>query len=763
MTIRYVNPSASTNGSGESWDDPFNSTASALEVSDDGDEVWVKFGYEILTGALEVSTGVSLYGGFQEGLTGTSGSVAGRLDNYVTTINGAGTYQGIVLTGDNALVDGFYVFNCTGTDGGGIVILGGASSYYWGSNLLVDGNMEYVIAGYWSEFNADAVKTTSNPHSGNRCLQVAANGSPCYVYQSILEVGHTYRFSGYARGATTAVKDGTVSLDTGAGGSTWEALSDSSFVATTTEFRLYNTEGETDAYFDDFSVQEYLSNSGAITGCTVQNCVVSQCSATTGGGIFVSNATTFTIDNVKVSYCTATDGAGIALEDAYIGTISATHVYNNTSSTIGGGIYLHGDNASNVVDIEECYIQNNTSSSNGAGIHEADNASAAHTVNRCVITGNTSSASGGVYVTSGTVTGTNCTIADNAVRGWENNGGTSVVVNCIIWDNTTESSGTITMTYTDIQGGHAGTGNVDDDPLFHAAGGRLQYYDLDGTSGATDSGNSGATGFISTDILGRSMYDHPGVANTGAGGTAYTDMGAYEFQGTPINTLDMSLYFIDCEGATTADDYLFRMYAIVRVPTIPTDFMGSRDVMSPPFTSVKIAKHRVSSEIEIDESDSTLDEWVAIDNVLSAHRRTDAGTTYTSPTRAANYDALTKKSDDDHVAENNQLPVGIDSQYPGLEGYFRYVIVEMCWQPFVNDAGDVMHIYNVDINQFWEDYDYNGFAVEAHPATTLIAPDMPLSAYHVRSILQDSLLKILHEGRNSFSIPVFGYYKVIVV
>jgi hypothetical protein len=770
-TTRYVDPNAASNGAGASWDDPFDNIPSAIAAADPDDTVWVKAGYIILTADLDIDKSLSIYGGFQPSLTGTSGAVADRNSGEWTYIMGDSSYRGAVITDDDTTLDGFNITNCSGTDGGGICIQGGTSSTYWGANLLNDGDMEAITTGYWSNYTANLGKTTSYKVGGNRSLEVEATSANGYAYQTPFSSGNTYRVTGYfcrapygdnPSGTVYVKRAGTTLASTTS--TSWQSIDTTTVATGTDQLRLQVGTSGMVALFDSFSVRQQMTNSGAIDNITITNCIISSSTATTGGGIFIENATTVSIDGVQIQNCTATNGAGIGWAEEYTGEIVGnTKIWDCTATTNGGGIYFAGNNASNAVDVEKSYIQGNAAGSNGGGVYEADNASAAHTLNRCVITDNTATTSGGVYVTSGTVTGLNCTISENDVRGWENNGGTSVVTNCIIWDNTTETTGTITMTYTDIQGGHAGTGNVNDDPEFFGGTNRLVAYSLGATSGAVDSGNYGASGFLDTDINGAALYDHPNVSNTGAGGTTYSDMGAYEFQGIPTNTLNMGNYYIDCSQADTADDYLFKMYAILRVPTLPNQFMSTRDVMSSPHTSLKIAKHRIQSEIEIDESDSTLDEWVLIDDVLSAHRRTDVGTTYTSPTRDADYDDLTKKSTDDHTAENKQLPVGIDCEYPGLEYMFRYVFVEMSWQPYVEDVNDVLYIYNVDFEQYFEDYSYNGFAVEAHPATTLLAPDMPLSAYHVRSILQDSLLKILHECRNDFSIPVFGLYNPVVV
>ncbi len=62
-----------------------------------------------------------------------------------------------------------------------------------------------------------------------------------------------------------------------------------------------------------------------------------------------------------------------------------------------------------------------------------------------------------------------CTFADNTSIAVDNGYGDSDITNSILWDNGTEISntyGTVTVSYSDIQGGYLGTSNINSDPLF---------------------------------------------------------------------------------------------------------------------------------------------------------------------------------------------------------------------------------------------------------------------------------------------------------
>jgi hypothetical protein len=70
-------------------------------------------------------------------------------------------------------------------------------------------------------------------------------------------------------------------------------------------------------------------------------------------------------------------------------------------------------------------------------------------------------------------------------------GGTTTLVNSILWGNTATTApqlyGSPTVTYSCVQGGYTGTGNISSDPLFvNAAAGDLR---LSGTSPCIDAGN----------------------------------------------------------------------------------------------------------------------------------------------------------------------------------------------------------------------------------------------------------------------------------
>lgn len=154
----------------------------------------------------------------------------------------------------------------------------------------------------------------------------------------------------------------------------------------------------------------------------------------------------FTITNGQGS------GGGI---NCYNSSPSLENLVVTGNSTLAWGGGIECDNCENL-SLSNIIIANN-SADYGGGIDFYDSNAALENV---TITGNTSSNGGGI----------NC---DNS---------NVFLINSILWNNSIQEillgSGSVTATYSDIQGGWAGTGNIDIDPLFVNAGSgnyHLQY------------------------------------------------------------------------------------------------------------------------------------------------------------------------------------------------------------------------------------------------------------------------------------------------
>ena len=171
-------------------------------------------------------------------------------------------------------------------------------------------------------------------------------------------------------------------------------------------------------------------------------------------------------------------------------------------------------------------------------------------------TGTATSTAGGGQMTNGAVTIMNSAFADNtAAPGWAGGlvlapVGFPAITNAVFWNNTGSqivSGNTPTVTYCDVQGGFAGVGNINADPLFRDPTNR--DYALGAGSPAINAGNTNA--FVTaaaplllvSDLAGGPRYLSPPDApypGTGVGGPPVIDMGAYEYAGRPVCTGDIN-------------------------------------------------------------------------------------------------------------------------------------------------------------------------------------------------------------------------------
>ncbi len=198
-------------------------------------------------------------------------------------------------------------------------------------------------------------------------------------------------------------------------------------------------------------------------------------------------------------------------------------IKNGNGVDEGAGICLYSGSPC----IMNCIIDKCENDGSGGGIFCGQNTSPI--IKNCLITNcKTKAAGGAIHNNFATLSLTNCTIASNAAEYYDqgdgicSTGGSVTVKNCILWDNGEEirdhSGAAITVTYSDVEDGWSGTGNINSDPKFVGA------YRLAADSPCIDVAT--ATGAPTTDIEGNGRYDYPGWPGTGQVSTV--DMGAYE-------------------------------------------------------------------------------------------------------------------------------------------------------------------------------------------------------------------------------------------
>jgi len=167
-------------------------------------------------------------------------------------------------------------------------------------------------------------------------------------------------------------------------------------------------------------------------------------------------------------------GGGInGLESGF--TIKESLVHNNFSYGGGGGILAWGAGANPIID--NCIISDNTTGSNGGGImlNGVDEATIKYT---SVIGNSAQEYFGGMYVNDLDESFHNMTFSQNSaslggVVGIGENANIQLK-NSIVWSNSvgggnfgsTDGTGSVDFTYSNIEGGFMGEGNISLDPLF---------------------------------------------------------------------------------------------------------------------------------------------------------------------------------------------------------------------------------------------------------------------------------------------------------
>jgi parallel beta-helix repeat protein/predicted outer membrane repeat protein len=328
---------------------------------------------------------------------------------------------------------------------------------------------------------------------------------------------------------------------------------------------FYHPEGtnlDSTAILDGFTISggnaniTYVNQGGGMyndgSSPTLSNCTFSGNAADHGGGMWNYRSSSPTLTNCTFVGNSALQSGGGMLNGSSSPTLTNCTFSGNSAGNSGGGMA----NGSASPALTNCTFSGN-SATYGGGM--ANSGSPSPTLTNCTFSGNSASAlGGGIYSSVGSATLTNCTFSGNSAP---NGGGiynyysTPTLTNSILWGDSPEEISNSDLflsplvTYSDVQGGHPGDGNIDADPQFvdPASG----DYHLGPHSPCIDAGNNDAPYLPEVDFEGELR-----IVDGDSDGTAIVDMGVDEAYSEPPPP-PPDVIFVDAEatGANTGTSW----------------------------------------------------------------------------------------------------------------------------------------------------------------------------------------------------------------
>jgi hypothetical protein len=487
--IIYVSSDAAGTGDGSSWENAFPLVSAAVGYSATGDQIWVKAGRYVESVVMKPE--VDLYGGF----AGTESSQDFNLRDWETNetiIDSAQNGSPTVTGADAAVLDGFTVTGAKGYNAAG-VFCDGTSPIIM--NCRIEGNE--AINGqfcscssqcdYWGHCHGCCAPSPNGGRGGGVALHRSfATLENCVIAKNIAS----------KRGGGIYI--GPISLGTTLDyycGDCWKANDllrpHSTKKVEKEEIDLLKgeTSNETPMLPKDVNLNSPLILNSVITANQTG-------SRSLGGGIHVEESS-----------------------PQLVGCLISENQASN-HECLGGGCSFRGDASY----LSGCRISSNTAYYDGGALLYQSNA----IFDNCLITDNhATEQQGGMITYQSTASYRNCTFYGNGPGTLTDREGPSSITNCIFADGGVNGAGSVT--YSLIEGGFPGIGNIDADPLIMDA--TAGDFRLQPNSPCIDSGTRVA---LSQDIDGVPRpIDIPGVGRDGTGDEF--DMGAYEYPLTGNN------------------------------------------------------------------------------------------------------------------------------------------------------------------------------------------------------------------------------------
>ena len=358
QTIRYVKPTATNTGSGNSWLNASGNLQAMINASAPGDQVWVATGTYKPTStndrtiSFSMRADVAIYGGFvgTETTLGARGAVnpitgnpssttlsgdigvAGNADNsYHVIRNSSGLttsaiLDGFVITGGNA--NGDYSGPYDNGSGGGMINAVTGGIYFANCSPLIRN----------CSFQANSA--SSGGAMANDAYNHNSESSPTLINCS---------FQG-----NTASSGGAIYNDAAQNSDPTGPPAESSPTLTNCSFKA-NTASKSGGAMESYAFGSRAYSSPTLTNCSFEGNTITNTSGSSQGGAMSNNST-------QAGFCSPTLTNCSFLNNSALGGIS----YGR-----GGAIHNDGRESTTIITLNNCSFQGNTASADGGAIYSS--------------------------------------------------------------------------------------------------------------------------------------------------------------------------------------------------------------------------------------------------------------------------------------------------------------------------------------------------------------------------------------------------------
>ncbi len=505
---------------GTSWATAFTTLQPAIDIRNHtgNTEVWVAGGTygeqrtsyphndTTNTGSVIIYEDAHIYGGFAGHETLRDERDWKRNPTIIdgsTSRDGEAAYH-VVIGSDNSTLDGF-------------TITGGSGTY------------EYPGGGMYNDFSSPTL--TNCTFIGNSSSSNAAGMYNNYCSPTLTNCtftdnsapgpersqgGGMYNYWSSPTLTNCTFTDNTTNYS---GGAVYSVNSSPTFTNCTFDGNVSARGG---AVYNTASISTLISTSSAtLTNCRfTNNSALATPGSRSGGGAIWNLRSYPTLLNCTFTGNLAALGGGIYNYESSPSLTDCTFSANSNS-----GMYNYMNSSPSLAN---CTFENNSADDGGSGMH---NYWSSPTLINCIFFRNSAEADGGgIWNLGSSPTLANCTLTDNSAAsgGGINNDDNSypIVTNCILWGNEggeiyNYTEAVRVVSYSNVQGGYDGEGNIDSDPIFVDP--ENGDFRLQADSPCIDTGT--LDGAPDTDIRGTHRPVGDGV-----------DMGAYEY--TPASDVN---------------------------------------------------------------------------------------------------------------------------------------------------------------------------------------------------------------------------------